>query len=202
MASDLSRQLEELDFDPGAADARTLANLWTSSNDARGYAVIGDPAVRLPLGDAAHAGARPRESIDVPAVARPAAPTAAAPATPEPQGFAARIIGALDKAVEVRTYVSADARAAAALDRATLAREGDLRAFTRVEPDGSMDVIVQPRDAAADPALWNLHLELVKQAQAARVETIKAVLASTSRPGAESAADAADVGPAPRTPES
>src|SRR5690606_22932975 len=39
MASDLSLQLEELEFDPDAGDPYTLANMWTSSNDARGYAV-------------------------------------------------------------------------------------------------------------------------------------------------------------------
>ena len=49
LASDLAQQLEELDFDPGATDDYTLAEMWTSSNDARGYAIVGDPAVRLPF---------------------------------------------------------------------------------------------------------------------------------------------------------
>lgn len=253
MASDLSRQIEEMEFEPDAVDAYMLANMWTSSNDARGYAVMGDPAVRLPLGDAAHDGERRvRGSIDVSsfgrastasnttvtavsveAVTTPAAagsttttavsvevttaPAAAAPAAPiepaasevhfgfwggedkaEPkaeeveakpgmfQGFVAKVIGTLGKAVEdamtleVRTYVSSNTGAAAAVDRETLAREGDLRAFTRIMIDGDIDVIVPERDGAVDTTLWNLHVEVVKQAQAARAETLKIVMSSIS----------------------
>lgn len=46
----LSDQLEEIEakvpYDP-----YDLAKLWTANNDARGYAIIGDPAVRLPVVD-------------------------------------------------------------------------------------------------------------------------------------------------------
>lgn len=52
LASDLARLLEEVEYDPGAADDYALAEMWTASNDARGYAIIGDPAVRLPFGSA------------------------------------------------------------------------------------------------------------------------------------------------------
>lgn len=45
----LSDQLEEIEF--GAlVDPFDLAGLWTANNDARGYAILGDPAVRLPVG--------------------------------------------------------------------------------------------------------------------------------------------------------
>ncbi len=45
----LADQLEEIEF--GAdADPYELAGLWTANNDARGYALLGDPAVRLALG--------------------------------------------------------------------------------------------------------------------------------------------------------
>ena len=82
--------------------------------------------------------------------------------------------------LEVRTYVSGNTSAAANATRDTLAADGDLRAFTRVLIDGDTDVIVPERDGAVDTQLWNLHLELVKQAQAHRSEMIKTVLSSIS----------------------
>ena len=61
-----------------------------------------------------------------------------------------------------------------------LAREGELRAFTRIRIDGDMDVIVPQTDGALDMKLWELHLELVKQAQQARAHTLETVLSVVS----------------------
>jgi hypothetical protein len=44
LSSDLSMALQ----DPGPVDDSVLGRLWTASNDTRNYAVLGDPAVRLP----------------------------------------------------------------------------------------------------------------------------------------------------------
>ncbi len=46
LATDLAEEIESLDFGR-PLDERRLAALWTASRDARNFAVIGDPAVRL-----------------------------------------------------------------------------------------------------------------------------------------------------------
>jgi hypothetical protein len=49
LSTKLSNELD--DVDNGATpDPLRLADLWTTNNDARGYALFGDPAVRLPVG--------------------------------------------------------------------------------------------------------------------------------------------------------
>ncbi len=48
LSTELADRIEEIEF--GAkADPYELAGLWTANNDARGYVILGDPAVRLPV---------------------------------------------------------------------------------------------------------------------------------------------------------
>ena len=48
IATLLSNDFEELRYDPGY-DAYKLSQHWLACNDARGYAILGDPAVRIPM---------------------------------------------------------------------------------------------------------------------------------------------------------
>ena len=50
IASDLTAKIDDMRF-AVKVDEVKLAGLWTANNDARGYVIIGDPAVRLPLSD-------------------------------------------------------------------------------------------------------------------------------------------------------
>jgi hypothetical protein len=48
LSSEIATALEP-SFGPHSTDARQLVELWTTTNDARGYIIVGDPAVRLTL---------------------------------------------------------------------------------------------------------------------------------------------------------
>ncbi len=58
LATELTMILEGLDYGE-THSAQKVAGMWTANNDARGYAIIGDPAVRLSLGNDNATGERP-----------------------------------------------------------------------------------------------------------------------------------------------
>jgi poly(3-hydroxybutyrate) depolymerase len=82
--------------------------------------------------------------------------------------------------VEVKTYTSRDLAAAATTPPdAPVAAE--LRAFSRIRLDGDIEICVPTDHGEPDRALWQLHVDMVKQAQAHRAELMQMLLTTAAR---------------------
>lgn len=212
LAADLSERIEQIQLYDEHYEDSELAHMWICNSDARNYAVIGDPAVRIPLageqpaarrdpiplrGEAREPGAEMTDDMlqavpdDGDEIQRPRAIEPPAygwfgSRDDKQPGALARLGNKLgevlgevlgDAAVlEVKTYTSDDLQAIAGGEplHTTGAR---LRAYTRCKLDGDTEVCVPVTAAGAvDEALWTLHVEMVKQAQAHRAELLRTVL--------------------------
>jgi hypothetical protein len=189
LATLLSDELEKIDFgDP--VDPYKLAGLWTANNDARGYAIIGDPAVRLPLGESDPEEQQP-PALTVQLPGDEANETAAPPsaALPDLEKLETLTIGAETaplpqpaadddlKTVTIETYTSTD------LD------DPDGRQLlikTRITLDGKGETVLSTASAELDPRLIALHQAIVKEAIAARLAYLK-LLATADEPSPDSA---------------
>ena len=180
LASDLATRIEDATKYDIAVDDRELAQMWLYANDARDYAVIGDPAVRVgahatsdaraQLGPAAEIGAA--TELAVREDARPAALAELARSTLD---TLRRAVSEL-QALEVTTYAGDfdSARAAATGDAAGHARR---RAYTCCKIDGAtiVNVPVDER-GAVDVELWRIHEGALTQARQQRAEMLRLIL--------------------------
>jgi hypothetical protein len=204
LATELTLAIEELEWDEETINPYDLAQKWTMHNDARSYVVIGDPAVQSPIALPGETPATERPdlgTISLPArspALEPEPETAAAPPettaevpmdaesfavafglrdqfndlTGSVRRFTDQLATALRDAaadlttLEVKTYTTSD------LD--TLA-ESKLRARTFVEFDGDIEIYVPERTGGIDEEIRQIHLEMVRDAQANRAQFLSAM---------------------------
>jgi len=207
LATELSDKIEESEEKDTTIDKHELANLWTSQNDARGYAIIGDPAVRLPAFEEVKNDVRPEviKIVSQPLPSRPKEERKKTKTETVPTNESAAEFGLVDslddvhektietlkkltgklntyleKAVddmtslEVATFVSEDLNTVIH-DRNRFTGNAKLRAMTRINLDGDMQVCVPEKDGEIDEKLWRIHCDTVLQAQKQRTETLKAL---------------------------
>jgi hypothetical protein len=191
LASDLATRIEDATKYDVAVDDHELAQLWLYTNDARDYAVIGDPAVCIGArattpDDRACRGV----TVDIGPAAEPAGDDLDYGWLRRgPDGkpgvlaqLAQSTIDALRRAVsdvlslEVTTYAGDvdGARAATAGNTTGHARP---RAYTccKIDGDTVMSVPVDEH-GAVDVELWRIHEGAVAQARQQRAETLRLIL--------------------------
>jgi len=202
LAADLSERIEQIQLYDEHYEDSELAHMWICNSDARNYAVIGDPAVRIPAAgehvppgrgqgatmmiddeDPGTRGIGPEDDarqIDVPDYGwfgdkQDKQPGALARLGNRVGEVLGEVLG--DAAVlEVKTY-TADNLSSIAGGEPLHTSGARLRAYTRCKLDGDTEACVPvTADGAVDQALWTLHVEMVKQAQTHRTELLKTVL--------------------------
>jgi hypothetical protein len=202
LSSDLSIQLEDAKFG-GNVSPYLLAGLWTANNDARGYSVVGDPAVRLQLVKDSQPAQRPAlevNTVPAPNPVLPAAPSAVPAASQIMADYgvfdsvksaatslqdAAKKIGdwlaetfETVTSVHVSTYVSDDLSKAKYENGVFTG--ATLRAVTIANLDGNTLLCVPENNGTVDDALWKIHSDVFDKALANRIELLKTAAATAA----------------------
>ena len=155
-ASELSTTLRDVQFGL-QVEPVNIASMWTAHNDARGYAIIGDPAVRLNLASAGSAAQERPTMVVQPVTNNPPLPPAPgnvdggptfSPETTEKPRMTT------DQTITIATYTAAEPTAA----------ERTLFAQTQVTPGVALDTTVFGPDSAGQTALLDLHSRMVGHA--------------------------------------
>jgi hypothetical protein len=202
LASDLSTALEDIKFG-AAVDPYLISGLWTANNDARSYAVVGDPAVRLMLANELKPVDRP--VLEVKSVSGINDSQSTVPQTPgsapvnslltdygvldSVRGAASSLQEAAQKigawladsfqtvtSVQVSTYVSDNINEVKYENGAFTGAQ--LRAMTIASLDGNTIVCVPETNGQVDDALWKVHSDTLDKALANRVELLKTAAAA------------------------
>ncbi len=198
LSSDLTDFLQETY--PYDKDDLQLASNWTANNDARSYVVLGDPAARLPLGDAKAKASKPYEL----AAGKPR-PKAVAGGDPTPPAASVQAAAMTETTGEIDYGLFPDLKQAQSDLQKTMERIGQTLAkavenLTTLEVhtyladeagaegaprhecksiiklDGDEQHHVPRRDDEIDAALWAIHAGMLEQARHNRTEVIKTVL--------------------------
>ena len=198
-ASELSTILRDVQFGL-QVEPVNISSMWTAHNDARGYAIIGDPAARLALApDGGDAGERPE--ITVQPVGETAPSTTPAPVSSAPETISSSHVDDTDSSrdfsvptmedtpmaandmITVSTYTTEQpATAAAATTDRTLVAQ------TQVQLDG-VDTTVYGKEASTNAALLELHSNIVGHALSRRGGPSMARTGTGDVPGDEVAFD-------------
>ncbi|MEM7346856.1 MAG: hypothetical protein AAF485_21670 [Chloroflexota bacterium] len=231
LASQMSYDLGELEYDENHISARELVGNWTAHNDARGYILLGDPAARLPVATEDETPEkRPAfTELSIPkmegGIATKSASATTADSPTADKSFAVddaaqldhddmeasgifgkskddsepnQIVQGMQKfANRLNEFLTDAVQDAATLEISTYTSQGledveykngkytgsaTLKAMTHIKIDGDSSVVIPVNDEGeVDMDVWEIHKEMVEQAQRGRAELIQtAVSALTS----------------------